>query len=632
MMRSLLLIFLLSPPLYCHGMEPGERVEEFHLRDLQGRERALSELSGERLTVLLFLGVECPLANLYAPRLTELATEFESQGVRLVGIDSNRQDTPQEVSQYAARHHFPFPLLKDLNNVVADALGAERTPEAYVLDAAGTIRYRGRIDDQYRPGIAGARVQQRDLRAAIEALLQGADPPTARTTAPGCWIGRISKTPPAPTGEPVTWSRQIAPIFQAHCQECHRPGEIGPMSFLSYPEVQGWEAMIAEVVAEGRMPPWHASPEHGEFVNDIRLSSAERELIAEWVRQGAPEGDPAEAPPPQAFPQGWTIPNPDQIVYMSDKPFVVPAEGSIEYQYFEVDPGFTEDHWLRAMECRPGSRSVVHHINVFLVLPEMIGRYTRESLTNYLLWAYSPGLRGLVYEPGVARHVPAGSRLVFQMHYSPSGAVQEDRSCMALWFAKQEEVRYALDIALAVNNNFIIPPGAPDTEVVSWYEFAGDAELVALHPHMHLRGRSFCFHALYPNGQREVLLEIPNFDFNWQYDYRLQKPKPMPRGTRICCVAHYDNSADNRVNPDPAAIVRWGDQTWQEMMIGYLHVARPRDPSALSAAPAAAERAATYWLPLALAVIVIGAAYGWFRTRSKTVARVASAMPRSTHV
>jgi peroxiredoxin/mono/diheme cytochrome c family protein len=554
-------------------MEPGERVEEFHLRDLQGRERALSELSGERLTVLLFLGVECPLANLYAPRLTELATEFESQGVRLVGIDSNRQDTPQEVSQYAARHHFPFPLLKDLNNVVADALGAERTPEAYVLDAAGTIRYRGRIDDQYRPGIAGARVQQRDLRAAIEALLQGADPPTARTTAPGCWIGRISKTPPAPTGEPVTWSRQIAPIFQAHCQECHRPGEIGPMSFLSYPEVQGWEAMIAEVVAEGRMPPWHASPEHGEFVNDIRLSSAERELIAEWVRQGAPEGDPAEAPPPQAFPQGWTIPNPDQIVYMSDKPFVVPAEGAVEYQWFEADPGFTEDKWIKAAECRPGNRAVVHHVTVYYKPPGVPFRLQLGKRIN-LLSGYAPG-KVQVHSKyqGRAFFVPAGSTLLFEMHYTPNGTVQEDRSSIGLMFARPDEVEKQMYCVLCGNDSFSIPPGSANFRVDSSYRFDEDSILYSLSPHMHVRGKSFRFDLISPDGRREILLDVPRFEFGWQTNYQFVEPRAVPRGSVMQCVAHYDNSADNPFNPDPNKTIRWGDQSWDEMMIGSFAIA-----------------------------------------------------------
>jgi peroxiredoxin len=566
-------------------------IEDFALRDYRGQEQALSRLAGRRLTVVAFLGVECPLAKLYAPRLASLAREYRPRGVAFVAIDSNRQDLPSEMAHYARQHGLPFAFLKDPGNQIADRFGAARTPEVFVLDDQSRVRYQGRVDDQYQPGIQAARVRRHDLKQALEELLAGKAVSQPRTPAAGCLIGRMPRTPERPDGEPITWCNQISRIFQKHCQECHRPGEIGPMPFLSYADVQGWEAMIGEVVAQGRMPPWHANPQYGQFVNDIRLSDEEKALVAAWVAAGAPEGDRRDLPEPVNYPEGWHIPPPDQVVYMSDKPFTVPAEGTVEYQYFVVDPGFRRDRWIKGLQCRPGNRAVVHHINVFVLLPEIGDHFERDQLTNHLLWAYSPGFRGVTFPPGTARHVPAGSKLVFQMHYSPNGTPQEDRSFLGINFTDESSVTESLEIGLAVNNAFTIPPYAPRGRVVSWYEFKQTGWLVALHPHMHLRGRDFRFEAIYPDGRMETLLDVPRFDFNWQYDYRLAQPLKMPLGTKICCTAHYDNSPDNPTNPDPAAIVRWGDQTWQEMMIGYLHIARPYPPSEVAAT---AESASTH--------------------------------------
>ncbi len=585
----------------------GRTIGPFELRDYHGKLHRLDDYK-QPLLVVAFLGTECPLARLYAPRLETLHQRFASRGVAFLGVMSNRQDSIAEIAHYARSYGLTFPLLKDVGNRIADRFGAERTPEVFVLDAERAIRYRGRIDDQYgfqKDGRGFQRYEpaRADLAVALEELLGGGEVSVPETVAPGCKIGRV-KTPDP--NSPVTWSKHIAPIFQRRCQSCHRPGEIAPFPLLSYADVQGWEEMILEVVQQNRMPPWTADPNVGHFANDARLSDDEKQLIATWVAHGGPEGDPADLPPPRKFVEGWQIGEPDLVLYMDSEPFRVPAEGTVEYQYFVVDPQFEEDCWVSAAECRPGNAAVVHHINVF-VLPAGKEHFERDELTNDLLWGYAPGVPPTMLPPGMAIHLPRGTRLVFQMHYTPNGTPQEDRSYMGLVFADPKDVRKEVRTVLAVNTQFEIPPHAANHLVESWYDFERDALLVAMIPHMHLRGKAFRYTAHYPDGSREALLYVPRYDFNWQNTYVLAEPKPMPARTRIQCEAWYDNSEDNLANPDPTVAVRWGDQTWDEMMIGYLQIAVPKEKVAV-VAETQVKRPWALIVPVALAagVVVLG--------------------------
>jgi len=552
----------------------GRHIEDFALRDFRGKEYRLAE-STKSVVVVTFLGTECPLARLYVPRLVELREEFADRSVVFLGIVSNRQDSIAEISHFARANHVRFPMLKDPGNRVADLFHARRTPEAFVLDRDRVIRYRGRIDNQYGFQKDGRSFQRnkptrRDLALAIEAVLSGNEVSVPETVSPGCKIGRLREPD---SNSPVTWSKQISRIFQRHCQSCHRPGEIAPFPLLSYDEVQGWEAMIQEVVQQNRMPPWTADSRAGQFANDSRLSDDEKRLIDTWVAHGSPEGDPDELPPPKPFVAGWRIGQPDAVLYMDDRPFDVPAEGVVEYQYFVVDPDFAGDRWIKAAEYRPGNPAVVHHINVFLLPAEKGDQFERDELTNDLLWGFAPGVPPTVLPSGMAIHLPRGTRLVFQLHYTPNGTPQQDRSYMGLVFADPSEVRKQVRTVLAVNTKFEIPPGAANHLVESWYDFDRDALLISMIPHMHLRGKSFRYVAHYPDGSREELLDVPRYDFNWQNTYVLSKPKLIPARTRIQCEATFDNSEDNLANPDPESPVRWGDQTWDEMMIGYLQIA-----------------------------------------------------------
>ncbi len=549
----------------------GQTIADFTLRDFRGAQHSLSDFDNAEVVVVMFLGTECPLAKLYAPRLSLLCEAYRDRGVAFLGINANRQDSNTELLHYARVHELTFPLVKDLANAIADRFDARRTPEVFVLDAERVVRYRGRIDNQYDVGIQRPKPTQRDLADAIEALLEGKEVAEPITDAPGCLIGRVRAV--NPTGE-VTWSNQISRLFQQHCQSCHRPGQIGPFPLLEYGDVAGWSEMVREVVHQKRMPPWNASPEYGEFRNVAVLSEAELALIDRWVEDGAPEGDPSELPPPAQFVEGWQIPEPDQVIYIDDEPFTVPAEGVVEYQWFTVDPGWDEDKWITMVECRPGNAAVVHHVTVYFKPPWVDWDLPLGDRIN-LLGGFAPGKQPVNLDEfdGTARYIPAGSHLVFEMHYTPNGSVQTDRSSIAVLFADPSEVRRQLSMVMVANTEFEIPPHAANHVVESRYTFDEDSLLYSFSPHMHLRGKTFRFVAHYPEGRDEILLDIPQFDFNWQFDYLLREPKVMPRGTVMHCTASFDNSEDNIANPDAEDTVRWGDQTWDEMMIGTIAIA-----------------------------------------------------------
>jgi peroxiredoxin len=534
----------------------------FSLRDFRGKEHALSEHTG-RPVVIAFVGCQCPLAQLYALRLVELAQEFEPRGAVFLGIAANTQDSLTDVAAFARKHKVPFPILLDPDQAVADRLGAERTPEVVVLDSQRVVRYRGRIDDQYDIGVETPMPRQRFLARAIDDVLAGRPVAEPAVPAVGCHIGRLPRM--SPRGD-LTYHQHIRPIIEKRCLECHRSGEIAPFPLSNFRDVVAWSGMIREVVEDGRMPPWFADPASGKFHNDARLTAEERGLLSSWIDNGCPEGSPDRDATPPRFPGGWRIPTPDQVVYMAAKPFTVPAEGELEYQYFEVDPGFTEDKYLRAAEVRPGCRAVVHHALVAILPPG--GGLDRLDTLGALL-DYAPGMPPTLLPEGQAIHVPAGSRFLFQMHYTPNGTPQEDRSYLGLVFSDPKTVKKPVKGSAVINAGLEIPPGAHNHRVTAEQTLTEDIRLLSLSPHMHLRGKSFRFEAVLPDGRRSLLLDVPRWDFHWQLRYDLAEPLRLPRGSRLVCTAHYDNSADNPYNPDPKQTVTWGDQTWREMLIGF---------------------------------------------------------------
>jgi len=572
----------------------GKRIADFTLQDYRGKSHSLSDFRNSKVIVVAFLGTECPLAKLYGNRLGKLHRQYKSKGVAFLAINSNCIDSVSEIAAYADKHRIDFPVLKDLGNKVADAFGAERTPEVFVLDEHRVIRYRGRVDDQYGIGYIRDKVAKPYLKNAVDEVLAGRPVSVSRTKTEGCIIARVRK--PKPDSK-VTYVEHIAPILQKRCVECHRPGEIAPFSLTEYDAVYGWAEMIDEVVHNGRMPPWHADPKYGEFANDRSMTKRELDLIRQWVRNGAPQGNPRDARPPASHNtadnpakervEGWQLPRkPDQVVSMRDDPVTVPAQGlynrqgdrrGIPYKYFMVDPGFKEDKWIKAAEVIPGNPAVVHHILVIVRPPDRKARKLGIGGGEFLA-GYVPGLRARPAPEGTAKFVPAGSQFIFQMHYTPIGSEQKDLSKIGLIFADPKEVTQVMVTTRAANRGFEIPAGAENHTVkATTGSLPYDVRLSAMMPHMHLRGQSFSYEAWYPDGTKEMLLSVPNYDFNWQTRYILAKPKTLPAGTRIHCVAAYDNSKYNLNNPNPERSVRWGDQTWDEMMIGYFDILVPRD-------------------------------------------------------
>ncbi|MBM3814203.1 MAG: thiol-disulfide isomerase [Acidimicrobiia bacterium] len=364
----------------------------------------------------------------------------------------------------------------------------------------------------------------------------------------------------------ITFHRDVEPIFQRRCQTCHRPGEIGPMSLLTYRQVRPWAKAILESVLLRRMPPWHAEPGHLTFRNDLSLTGQEIQTIQTWVRQGAPKGDERHAPPKQPFASGWRIDTPDVVLEMPMK-IRVPAGGEIDYIYLDVPTGFTEDKWVEMAEVRPSNRSVVHHAIVTIRSPE--GGY---------LAGYAPGMSPQIWPSGTARLVPAGAILQFQLHYNAAGREATDRTRIGLRFARTPPSRRVVSMR-ASSPGLVIPPRAADHPAEAATVIRRDVELLGFRPHMHLRGKSFEYRALPPDGRELQLLRVPRYDFNWQPFYYLDQPILLPASTRILCRATFDNSPNNRHNPNPDSYVYWGEQSWEEMMIGYFEVAVPVEAS-----------------------------------------------------
>jgi hypothetical protein len=332
--------------------------------------------------------------------------------------------------------------------------------------------------------------------------------------------------------------------------------------------------MIKRVVRSGRMPPWHADAQYGHFANDRRLTDREKETLFAWIDQGCPAGNPKDLPPPKTYPDGWRIGTPDVVITMPEA-YQVPATvgpSGVPYKYFTVPTNFDRDMWVQAAEARPGAAEVVHHIVVYAARPGELRQRREDRVGQDLLVAHAPGDMPSVYAPGYAKKVPKGASLLFQMHYTPDGTPRQDRSSVGLIFAK-EPPKYEVRSRAIMNPRFVIPPGADDYEVKSQSTFSRDVVLVNLLPHMHLRGKAFTFEAVDPDAKRTTLLSVPRYDFNWQSNYRLAEPLTLPAGTRVECTARFDNSAANKNNPDPTKAVRWGDQTWEEMMVGFVDYA-----------------------------------------------------------
>ncbi len=385
-----------------------------------------------------------------------------------------------------------------------------------------------------------------------------------------------------------TFTKDVLPIMQEKCQGCHRAGEIGPMAFMTYDQVRPWAKAIKSDVLTKKMPPWFADPHYGKFANDRSLSEAEIKTLVAWVDGGAKQGDPKDAPAAKSFVDGWNIAKPDVVIDLPVE-VKVPAKGEIDYQYILATPNFKEDMWVQMVEVRPGVPSVVHHAVVFIRDPN--SRWLRNEIEPGKAWTappnrrtaetfgggsdiltiYTPGMVPDVWKPGVAKRIPAGSDLIFQMHYTSSGKEAVDRTKVGIVFSKEPPTERVITVA-AVNTSFAIPPGEENYKVDAKAPHVNPGTLVSFFPHMHVRGKAFEYRLVQPSGEVETLLRVPKYDFNWQLSYKVDKPIQLLPGSRIEATAWFDNSPNNPANPDPKATVKWGEQSWEEMMIGFYDV------------------------------------------------------------
>ena len=388
---------------------------------------------------------------------------------------------------------------------------------------------------------------------------------------------------------PPTFSKDVAPILQKNCQSCHRPGEGGPFSLLTYDDAKLMASSIKRVASQKSMPPWYADPKFGHFANDRSLSDQEIATIVAWANAGAPEGDKKDLPPPINWLEGWGIPKPD-VVFQLPRPFNIPATGQIEYQYVIIPTGFTEDKWVQMAEARPTNRPMVHHIIAYVREPgsnyfknQKPGEFfiappaketekeDTSALPSDFLIGYAPGQPPEILPEGQAKLVKAGSDLVLEVHYMADGMATTDQTKVGLIFAKAPPKRRVKTMS-ASNGTFKIPPGDPNYKVDATFEVGTDVTLASIHPHMHTRGKDFEYRIVYPDGRTETILNVPHYNWRWQLWYDLAKPMDLPKGTRIECTAHFDNSANNKENPDPTKPVIWGQQSWDEMMVGFFNL------------------------------------------------------------
>lgn len=511
--------------------------------------------------VLFIQGNGCPLVQKRVPELKRLREEYERRGILFAMLNACIQDERGEIAREAAEFGIDMPVLKDEAQLVAGMLGVRRTAEAFLIDAQSRqVVFRGAIDDRMSYQKERPEAGRHYLRDAIEAHLAGSGIAVAEVEAPGCKV----TLPPSMAEKPVTYVDQIAPLLKRRCVTCHAEGGLGPFAMSNYRKVKGWSEMIAEVVMTRQMPPWHADPHFGRFANDGGMTPEEAHALVNWVNADCPRGDgadPLDGYRPEL--REWHLGDPAQVLTLPEQQ--VEAEGVFNYRHVTLDNPFEDDVWLTASEISPGNTRVLHHVIVTAHHPEM--QRVEKWVTGY-----APGTQGSRYPAGSAVKLPKGWKLKFQLHYTASGRQETDVTRLGLHFSTAPlEQEYKTRIVM--KSDFRIPPGAREHQEEKSFTVKNDAVVYAMNPHMHYRGKRMSFEARYPDGRTEMLLSVPNYNFNWQRTYLPEEPLKIPAGTTITVRNAWDNSALNPHNPDPGKEVAWGDQSFEEMFfatIGYI--------------------------------------------------------------
>ena len=615
-------VVVLSAIAFCSESAPaaapgvGDSVANFSLLDYAGKNYDLRRTDA-RAVVLFFTGSDCPIARQSGSKLQEIAEAYGPTGVTVWLVNATPQNDPDtrkldvmyELGRYAPREILgdryainglrdlvpqsvlgdretirketlqyvfgvpPLPaVLRDEHQIVSRYFGVARTCETVVIDTEDSkVIYRGAVDDQFAEGARRPAATKHYLKDALNDFLAGRPVAEAKTKVHGCVVTYTA----VPEGREATYTRDVAPVLAAKCASCHSDGQIGPFAMSDYDKVKGWSGMIREVVLDRRMPPWHADPHVGKFANERSLTLEEANLLVKWVGDGCPRGEgedvlaasTAAVASAKVEKSGWELGAPDFVARIPGQE--IPATGAVDYRYIDSDFVVPRDMWVRAAVTRPGSAKVVHHV---IVRARMPARYDGPKSESFLFTTWVPGLEQGEFPPGTGVFLPKGATFNFEVHYTPDGQPRTDVTEIGLYEAK-EKPKMQFEVRAAHTRELDIPPGQSEARHAATYFFRRDAMLYGLAPHMHVRGSSFKFELMTPDGKRESLLSVPSYDFNWQTGYVLAKPRRIPAGSWMLCTGAFDNSAKNPHNPDATKRVTWGPQTWNEMFMGFMDVA-----------------------------------------------------------
>lgn len=565
-----------------------DRADDFALLDHEGRSHRLSYYGDRKAVVLFVQGNGCPIARGAIPSLAALREAFPARDVTFLGLNANLQDDRESVAREVREYGIDFPVLLDETQLVAESLGLTRTAEVLLIATDGwRIVYRGPVDDRLHYEVQRA-PREAYLRDALRALLAGRAVETPVREAPGCLIHFPERDRSQRNG--ISYAHDVAPLLARRCVSCHREDGVAPWAMTSYAMVRGWSPMIREVVRTRRMPPWHADPAIGRFRNALALSADEQRTLTRWVEAGAPRGEGPDPLAEHALPPApeWPLGSPDLVIRAPVQD--IPASGVVPYRYEQVRVPIERDVWVREVDLRPSNPRVMHHGLGWIVYPDGHAAPPTEGprFTSGMFAAYVPGREAHPLPAGGGYFLPAGSSIRFQLHYTPTGRPERDAPRLALYLSDRP-LAYELKTGAVASFDFAIPPGASDHREVAVRTLERDILVYQLSPHMHYRGKSMRLEAHHPDGRLETLLSVPSYHFNWQRRYILAEPLRLPAGTRLVARAAFDNSERNPANPDPSAWVRYGEQTYEEMLFGYFLY---RDVDAVTTARAGAGREA----------------------------------------
>jgi len=559
----------------------------FILIDLNGTSHDLGQNDGKRVRAFVFLSTECPVSNGYTKTLNDLHAKYADSGkVDVFGVVAGAGVTRRSAAKHFAEYKPEFPVLFDASGLLLQSLKPTHVPEAFVLDRDGQLVYRGAIDNGWEAiGRRRPKAEKLFLADAIADAQDGKPVPVAETKPVGCLI----ETPPKDDVKAkLTYARDIAPIIQARCLNCHRDGQVAPFALADFEQTAKRAKQIVRVTQDRIMPPWIPSPGHDKFVGERWLTDRELELLKAWAESGRVKGDDADLPPPPKFAEGWRLGKPDLIVKMTE-PFTVPADGPDLLQNFVIPLDIAGDKLVAAVEFHPGNKRVDHHAVLFLDdsgKARKLDKATPEPgyanfggpgfLPSGALGGWSVGNTPRPLPNGMGRYLKKGSDLVVQMHYHPTGKVETDQSEIGLYFVKKPVAESLKEPAKLVgsiwmaNYEMDIAAGAKSYRRSSTYTLPKEVIMVGVVPHMHLLGKSMKVTATMPDKTVKTLIDIKNWNYNWQDEYYYERPFKLPAGTRLDVEAVFDNSADNPSNPSsPPKRVMWGDGTKDEMLFCF---------------------------------------------------------------